>query len=98
MSLNTVWCAVRAARIGHFSETINLHRCIAHFDRFLLSDQLREKRFLFQQYSLIAHTLNYSMHCLESLFGDRIIGKGFWPACSPVLNPCDFPSWSTLKR
>lgn len=34
MSLHSVWCAVRAARIGHFSETINLHRCIAHFDRF----------------------------------------------------------------
>jgi hypothetical protein len=77
MLLNTVWCAVRAARIGHFSETINLHQCIAHFDRFLFSDQLREKQLPFQQYISTAHTLNYSMHCLESLFGDRIIGKGF---------------------
>ena len=78
MSLHSVWCAVLAARIGHFSETINLHRCITHFDRFLLSDRLREKQLLFQQYSSTAHTANYSMHCLESLFGDRIISRGFW--------------------
>jgi hypothetical protein len=26
-----------------------------------------------------------------------VISQGFWPACSPDLNPCDFYLWDTLK-
>ncbi|GFG28444.1 hypothetical protein Cfor_11351 [Coptotermes formosanus] len=37
------------------------------------------------------------MHCLESPFGDRIIGRGFWLPSAPDLILCDSYSWGMLK-
>jgi hypothetical protein len=51
----------------------------------------------FQNDSATAHTARMFMQALSSVFGDRIISSGVWPACSPSLNPCDFFFWSCLK-
>jgi hypothetical protein len=38
-----------------------------------------------------------SMQAMSSVFGDRIISSGIWPAHLPDVNPCDFFFWSYLK-
>jgi hypothetical protein len=45
-----------------------------------------------------AHTASMSMQALSSVFGDRIISSGIWPACLPDLNPSDFFFWGRLKN
>jgi hypothetical protein len=38
------------------------------------------------------------MQTLSDVLGDKIIiSSGFWPACSPDHNPCDFFFWGCLK-
>jgi hypothetical protein len=38
------------------------------------------------------------MEELRQVFGDRIISRGLWPACSPDLNHCDFYLWGNLEQ
>jgi hypothetical protein len=47
--------------------------------------------------SATAHTADNSLMALEGVFGDRIISRGLWPACSLVLTPCSFYLWGNLK-
>jgi hypothetical protein len=44
-----------------------------------------------------AHTAIYSIFVLNEVFEDRLINRGFLPARSPDLNPCDFYLWGNLK-
>jgi hypothetical protein len=38
-----------------------------------------------------------SMQALSSVFGDRIISSGIWPARSADLNPYDFFFWELFE-
>jgi len=44
----------------------------------------------YQQVNAANLTVNNSMHCLHSVFGDRITSKGLWPPHLPDLNPYYF--------
>jgi len=51
----------------------------------------------YQQVNAANLTVNNSMHCLHSVFGDRITSKGLWPPHLPDLNPYYFHMWDLLK-
>jgi len=45
-------------------------------------------QFFFQQESAAAATKNFSVHCLESVFGDRMISRKLWYSCLLDLDLC----------
>jgi hypothetical protein len=38
-----------------------------------------------------------SMNEIDQVFGDRVVGRRFWPPRSPELNPCYSYLWGKLK-
>jgi hypothetical protein len=90
-----VWCAVSARKTFgtvFFHETFNceIYVQVVLGQIFL---ELTEENKLYGWFQLnlaTAHTASMSMQALSSVFGDRIISSGIWPAYLPDLNPCDF--------
>ena len=98
-----VWCAISASRIVgpiFYEGTINSERYIAQILRPFFSELTEEEKTFgfFQQDGATAHTANDSMNVLQSVFEDRIISRGLWPARSPDLSACDYYLWGNLKE
>lgn len=97
-----VWCGLSRKRIIgpiFFDETINAERYRTHILEPFVS-QLNETELeqgWFQQDGATAHTARLSLNFLESIFANRIISRGIWPARSPDLTPLDYYLWGALK-
>jgi hypothetical protein len=72
-----LWCATSQTRITgptFFYDTIKSHQYVTHSDiNFWIPVKLEETYSFFQQGSPKALAKNYSIHCLQSIFGDRIL-------------------------
>jgi hypothetical protein len=83
-----------------FNKTNNCRRYVQVILRQLFPELTEDKRLYgwFQQESATPtlHVL-YLYRLFSSVFGDRIISSGIWPARSPDLNPCDIFFWGCLK-
>lgn len=97
-----VWCAISRMRIIgpiFFNETINAERyrtlILEPFIAHLTEREIMES--WFQQDGATAHTATTTLNYLESIFANRIISSGIWPARSPDLTPPDYYLWGALK-
>jgi hypothetical protein len=93
-----VWCAMNANRIN-FYQTQNLQWYLTHiltpfFER--LSDC--ERIFIFHQWDIgAAHIVNHSLHCLLSVFHERIISRWPWLSVQYIWICNFFYLWGMLK-
>jgi hypothetical protein len=90
-----VWCAINACRIIgtiFYNDTVNALRYVNNILRPFLSELREEERLygVLQQDSATAHTAYKNFDALRDVFGDHIISRGLWHACSPDLTPFDF--------
>lgn len=96
-----VWAAISRRRvIGpiFFENTIDGRRYREIITHFIALLEREERDCFFQQDGAPAHTARKTIEFLTDFFGERLVGRGLWPARSPEMTPPDCFLWGYLKN